>query len=276
MIPARIIQTAKHCDLTLKQRAFTTNLQLLNRDYEWCFFDNQSVDRFVDKEFPHYRALFDSFPFSIQRYDFFRYLAVYRLGGFYFDLDVLLATKLSELRTHTCVFPFEGLTFSRLLRAAGMDWQIGNYAFGATPGHPFLKAIIDNCVRAQREPSWAQAMMPGVPFLSRRSHSVLHTTGPGLVSRTLAENCGLRATVTVLFPGDVCDIESWNRFGDFGIHFMDGTWRPPVGLVRRRMTLRYEAWSMRRLIRKSRRFGKARSVGGRTGKCRVNADGVFL
>src|SRR4029077_5545531 len=137
--------------------------------------------------------------------DFFRYLAIYRLGGFYFDLDVILATDLSPLLPTGCVFPFEGLTLSRLLRSYGMDWEIGNYAFGATPGHPFLEAVIENCVRAQKDPSWVKPMMRGLPFFFRDECLVLNTTGPGLLSRTLAENAELATTVTVLFPDDVCD-----------------------------------------------------------------------
>jgi inositol phosphorylceramide mannosyltransferase catalytic subunit len=73
------------------------NLRLLNPDYECLFFDDQQVQAFLDREFPQYRRVFDSFPVPIQRYDFFRYLAVYRHGGFYFDLDVLLASGLSDL-----------------------------------------------------------------------------------------------------------------------------------------------------------------------------------
>ena len=37
-----------------------------------------------------------------------------------------------------------------------------------------------------------------------------------MITRTLAENAELAKTVTVLFPDDVCDLDSWNRFGDCG------------------------------------------------------------
>ena len=251
-IPARIIQTGKERDLPLKQRAFSTNLRLLNPGYEWCFFSDDEVERFVDAEFPQYRPTFDAFAFPIQRYDFFRYLAVYRLGGFYFDLDVLLARPLESLRAHECVFPFEGLTFSRLIRAHGIDWEIGNFAFGATPHHPFLKAVIENCVTAQNDRGWVRAMMRGVPPLSRPDYQVLVTTGPGLLSRTFAENPQLASSVTVLFPDDVSDTSAWNRFGDFGVHLMEGSWRPRMSRLRRRLAQRVEAWTLKRLIQHRR------------------------
>lgn len=259
LIPTRIIQTAKDRNLSLKQRAMATNLRLLNPEYDCLFFDNEEVERFIDREFPQYRQVFDSFRFPIQRYDFFRYLAVYRLGGFYFDLDVLLASELSSLLPSGCVFPFEGLTFSHLLRSYGMDWEIGNYAFGAVAGHPFLEAVVENCVRAQKDPSWAKPMMRGVPLFSRAEYYVLYTTGPGLLSRTLAENPALAETVTVLFPEDVCDVHAWNVFGNFGVHLMEGTWRPSAS-VPRRLAQKWEVWAMQRLIRQSRRLGKTRRL----------------
>src|SRR5208282_835304 len=117
----------------------------------------------------------------------------------------------SELLTRECVFPFEGLTFSHYLRTqCHMDWEIGNYAFGAAPGHPFLEKVISNCVRAQEEPEWARPMMRGLPVLSRPNYIVLNKTGPGLISRTLAENPELAGSVTILFPKDVCNSHGWN------------------------------------------------------------------
>ena len=258
-IPKRIIQTGKTAAHPLHTRAMVCNLKLLNPDYEYLFFDNQQVETFIDREFPQYRAVFDSFPFRIQRYDFFRDLAVYRYGGFYFYMDVMLASSVSSLLECDCVFPFEGITLSRFLRSRHqMDWEIGNYAFGATAGHLFLKAVIENCVRAQREPDWVKPMLRGAPLLFRSEYVVLNTTGPGLLSRTLAECPELAKTVTILFPGDVCDEENWNRFGDFGVHFMDGSWRMTSSRIWRRLGQRWEHWEMQRLMKKSRELGKTR------------------
>jgi hypothetical protein len=244
----------------------TTNLRLLNPDFDYLFFDNADVEKFIDQEFPRRRRVFDAFRYPIQRYDFFRYLAIFRLGGFYFDLDVLLASDLSGLLSAGCVFPFEGLTYSSLLRDHGMDWEIGNYAFGCSPGHPFLEAVIENCVRGQRDPDWVKPMMRGVPLLSRAEYHVLYTTGPGLVSRTLAESPSLASEITVLFPDDVCDALNWNTFGDIGVHLTEGTWRPTGRPVQRRLAQRLEAWKLKRVIRKGKRLGKTRRVVGSPGE----------
>jgi hypothetical protein len=258
-IPKRIIQTGKNAQQPLRTRAMVCNLRLLNPDYEYLFFDNYQVGRFIDSEFPQYRKVFDSFQFSIQRYDFFRYLAVYRHGGFYFDLDVMLASGLSSLLECSCVFPFEGLTLSRFLRDnRNIDWEIGNYAFGAAPGHLFLEAVIENCVRAQREPGWVKPMLRGFPLLFRSESLILNTTGPGLLSRTFVENPELAKTVTVLFPDDVCDPANWNRFGDLGIHFMEGSWRMRGGRAHRRLAQHWENWKLRGLLKQSLRMGRTR------------------
>lgn len=258
-IPKRIIQTGKSLLQPLRTRAMTKSIRLLNPDCEYMFFDDEDVNTFVSENFPQHRAVFDAFAYPIQRYDLFRYLAVYHYGGFYFDTDVLLAESISPLLESGCVFPFEGLTFSRFLRAKyQMDWQIGNYAFGAAPKHPFLAAIIENCLRAQRDPAWVKPMMRGLPLLSKPEFFVLNTTGPGLISRTVAENPDLACTMKILFPDDVCDFEKWNRFGEFGIHLMDGSWRLKMGRWRRRLAQNWEARALQRLIRESATNGKTR------------------
>src|SRR5271166_138451 len=179
-IPRRIIQTAKSRDLPLLARAAAMNLRLLNPDFEYLFFDDAQVEEFIDAQFPQYRSMVDAFPVRIQRYDLFRYLAIYRVGGFYFDTDVILASPLEDLREFGCVFPFEHLGINRFLsKEYGMDWEVGNYAFGAAAGHPFLKAIIENCVRAQQHPEWAAKMLKSIPRMFRREALVLATTGPG-------------------------------------------------------------------------------------------------
>jgi hypothetical protein len=258
-IPKRIIQTGKNRALPLLARVSEANLRSLNPEFEHVFFDDEGVQKFIDKEFPQYRAIFDGFPYRIQRYDFFRYLAVYRLGGFYFDLDVFLARDLNPLLNSNCVFPFEELTMSRFLRTQhDWDWEIGNYAFGAVPGHPFLRAVIENCVRAQKEPEWVLPMLAGIPSLFRADFTVLNTTGPGLITRTLAEHPELMANVAVLFPDNICDEDQWHQFGDFGVHLMNGSWRERGGFLRRRLALMWESWVRRPMMDASRRRGPAR------------------
>lgn len=260
-IPARIIQTGKDRALSPLAKAAATNLKLLHPDWEYLFFDDDEIRRFVATEFPQYQAVFDRFPQMIQRIDFFRYLAVFRLGGFYFDLDVFLSESLQPLLDHACVFPFEELSLSRFLgERHQMDWEIGNYAFGSAAGHPYLAAVIENCVRSQETPAWVQPMMEGIPRIFRSEYEVLNTTGPGLLSRTLAEHPDAAGDFTVLFPEDVRDPKGWHQFGIFGVHLMDGSWRTSGGYLRRRLMWAWESWSRRRLTPASSKRGPRRTV----------------
>jgi len=260
-IPKRIIQflMGKHVHLTLRHQAVMSNIRLLHPDYEYLFFDDAKVAAFIDNEFPQYREVFDSFLFPIQQCDLFRYLAIFHYGGFYFDLDVLLASCLSPLLRQSCVFPFEALTVSHFMRQTlKMDWQIGNYAFGAVPGHPFIEAIIGNCIKAWRDPSWVKPMMRGSPPLVKDEFFVINSTGPGLVSRTLAENRSLASTVTVLFPDDVCDRTNWHHFGDYGIHLSEGFWRRKRSVVSYKITNYCWRCMTQWRLRESRKLGKSR------------------
>lgn len=260
-IPRRIIQTEKSRDLPLLPKAATTNLRLLNPSFEYLFFDDDQVEKFIDAEFPQYKSVFDSFPARIQRYDFFRYLAVYRLGGFYFDTDVLLASGIDDLLQFGCVFPFEHLTVHNFLRREyGMDWEVGNYAFGAVPGHPFLDAIIKNCVRAAKDPEWSRPMLKSIPRMFRDDYYVLVTSGPSLVSRTLAEYRGASGQVKVLFPNDVCDQNSWYCVGDYGVHLQAGTWRKHKRAMYRVLHRLWEAKARRALSKNSLGRGGKRSL----------------
>jgi mannosyltransferase OCH1-like enzyme len=262
-IPKRIIHVwgAGERDLSLLSKAAIANVRLLNPDFEYLFFDDNRIEDFINEHFPEYRGPFHSFRHPIQRYDFFRYLAIYHFGGFYLDLDVFLASGLSGLLDFGCVFPFEELTINRFLRREyGMDWEIANFAFGAAPGHPFIHAIIKNCVKGQKDPEWARAMMRSIPRIFCDEYYVPNTTGPGAVSRTLAEYPDAAVQVKVLFPENVCDPTSWHRFGTFGVHLMDGKWRKRKGILRRRLSAVWYEWRMKKLLEESLRLGKSRSL----------------
>src|SRR6266478_3599335 len=106
MIPKLIIETGP-ANLPLLLRSAIVNVKLLHPTFEYRFYDDWMVESFIAQEFPEYRSIYDSFQYRIQKYDFFRYLAIYRYGGFYLDLDVFLARDLTPLLTSGCVFPFE-------------------------------------------------------------------------------------------------------------------------------------------------------------------------
>lgn len=260
MIPKLIIQTGPP-KLPLLLKSAMVCAKLLHPEFEYRFFDDAMIEAFVAEHFPDYEAEYRSFRFRIQKYDFFRYLAVYHFGGFYLDLDVFLARSLEPLLSKPCVFPFEELAEGRYFwDRFQMDWLMGNYAFGAEPGHPFMAALIQNCLRAKREPEWVQPMMRGIPHSLQDEFYILNTTGPGMVSRTFAENPQLAGQVDILFPADVCAPETWHHFGDYGAHHMVGSWRRGKGYLDRLLIRLWGHSNMRRLLREGRARGQRRTV----------------
>lgn len=202
-------------------------MKLLNPDFEYHFFDDADVDAFIREHFPQYRDVFNGFKYRIQQVDFFRYLAIYHFGGFYFDLDVLLFEGLEKLLRFGCVFPFERIGISAYFKKKyNMHWDIGNYAFAAKKRHPFLEKIIENCCRTQKDFGYVKSILKSMPAILRKENYALCTTGPLLVTKTYAENCQLHSEVKILMPEDICDRRNWNKFGEYGLHLMNGSWRP--------------------------------------------------
>lgn len=259
MIPRRIVHVygappGAPDELPLAAQTAVANARLLHPDFEHVLFDRQAISDLLRDSFPEYLDVFMAFEQPIQRFDFFRYLAIYRFGGFYLDLDVYLAHSLEPLLQHDCVFPFEELTiYDHMRHGHGVDWDVANYAFGAAPGHPFIRAVIENCVRGVRDPRWRNEMLRSIPRWARQPYVAPASTGPGLVSRTLAERPDLAPGVTVLFPRDVCCQNGWHTFGEFGVHLMQGSWRRRSGFVRDRLT----RWWERRAIARAVSFGQA-------------------
>jgi hypothetical protein len=259
-IPRRIIQLGRGEPLPTLQLASAAGIRALHPDWEYRFFDDASMLDFVRAEYPDFLATYAGFPRNIQRVDFFRYLVIHRLGGFYFDLDVFLARSLEPLLVAPAVFPCEGLTLSRHLRRLGMDWEPGNYAFGAAAGHPFLAKVIENCVRAQRDPLWLRPMLADIPALFRSDFVVLNSTGPGLLARTYAENPHLVRDLQILCPGDVSERANWFLFGDYGFHLMEGSWRRNRNNLKERIERAWKTFRRKRQAGESRALGALRPV----------------
>lgn len=141
-----------------------------------------------------------------------------------------------------------------------MDWEVGNYGFGAAAGHPFLKAIIDDCVRAQQYPEWADPMLKSIPRMFRSEEFVLATTGPRLVFPDTGRVSGYQRTGESVIPEDVCDRNSWHRSGAYGVHLKIGAWRRRERLVRRVLHRDWEAWIRKLLLKESLKRGGKRAA----------------
>ncbi len=231
MIPRRIIQTWKTREFPRRYRAFHRRLRKLHPDYEFVHFTDDEVDAFIRREYPEYAAAFDALPDVISRIDLFRLLAVHKLGGFYLDMDVLMRRSLEELRTHPCVFPYERHPDPYFAARHGTIEMIGQYAFGARPGHPFLLACADNIRRFALEPGSrdlpTDTQLASIPWMYGNAHTlrVLYSAGPGMITRTFIESPAAREGMKIIAAVDP-DEQKKIRFcfGSFGSHQMTSSW----------------------------------------------------
>jgi len=226
MIPKRIIQIWKSDQPPRRYQDSIGRLRTLHPDFEHLLYSDDSMEAFVEERYPELLEFYRSLRFPIQRADLYRILAVLALGGFYFDLDVNIVRPLDDLLSYDAVFPFEKRNTDALLQEVyGFGDLLGNYAFGARAGHPFLRAVVDNIVRAVSDPAWA-AVPEAKKDKTRMVRTVFYTTGPVLLTRTYVERSDLAASVHILYPENPDDRTGWDRFGDYGTHDRDSNWLP--------------------------------------------------
>jgi inositol phosphorylceramide mannosyltransferase catalytic subunit len=212
MIPKLIHQTAKTADIPEKWRAYQKRLRDLHPDWEYKLWTDVDNLAFVKAEFPDFLDIFVALPKNIMRADVIRYLLMYRLGGFYLDLDYEML-KPFDLTHHECVLPWEG-------DELGPDKDnICNAIFASAPGHPFFKMVIDEL----------KANPPLDP-----SSDPLNTTGPAFISRIFhqvpRDEWNIHTPARVLFspktPRNPREYRAILRSGaSYGIHHCHGTWR---------------------------------------------------
>jgi len=143
-------------------------------------------------------------------------------GGFYLDMDMEIERSMESLRGKGCVVPWEG-------------GAAGNYAFGATRGHPFIRHVIETLVAGAG--GWRDGGSGGGSGGGNGGGGggggedsegpnavdlIMHGTGPQIIERALnTAPPPLRAQVELLRPTS----GAWYLFGDVGRHGMSGSWR---------------------------------------------------
>ena len=96
IIPKKILQTYK--SLNSVPSYVVNNIKRLNKDWEYCFYDdNQCID-FLQKEFgSSFVEKFNSFEKGAHKSDLFRLCWLYVNGGVYIDIDTELIVPLDDV-----------------------------------------------------------------------------------------------------------------------------------------------------------------------------------
>lgn len=146
-------------------RAARYSCQKLNPDFVFQLWTDEDARNFIEREFGKLAlANYDSYPYSIERVDAFRYYLLYRLGGIYMDLDVGCHQSLRPLLRYEALFPETD--------PAG----ISNDFMVSRPGHPFFASLI----KALPDNNWRYLMGTKYP-------TVMFSTGPAFVDLQLLD-----------------------------------------------------------------------------------------
>jgi hypothetical protein len=246
-IPRTIIQTWKTEALPFPLSAFAKRLRALNPGFEYRLFSDADAEAFVRDDYPDFEPAWRALRTPVERADLFRVLAVHRFGGFYFDLDVIMNRPLDPLVEYSCVFPFENMADPYTAANFGITEQLGQYAFGAAPGHPLLRAYAENIRRVALDPlaGAPRAAIERYPS-ANEAVRIIMSTGPGMLGRTLGQQPELGRGMKVIAATPLGGGKRLKYcFGAFGSHAMLGTFGWRTGQKKAagyRSVLKYAAW----------------------------------
>ena len=217
-IPKIIIQTWKTNNVPQRYMPLIDSVKQHNPDYEYLFFTDESIEKFFKTHYPEYWNTYNNLPIKIQKIDFFRYVAVYHYGGFYLDLDISVLKPFDPLLRNSCVFPVDEYIDMRVCKHPrykpycdrGHNFLLGQYAFAASPKHPFIKSLIDHIHTNLNK------YIRQVDFNSE--DYIYKTTGPDFVT-DIYINYKNKNGIKILDNG------RRQYFGDYARHNYFGTWK---------------------------------------------------
>lgn len=219
-IPKIIIQTWKTHDIPNNYKSDVNSLKKLNPDFEYKFFSDEEIVKFLKEFYPEYYKTYQKLPIKIQKIDFFRYIAVYHYGGFYFDLDITGLFPLDEILNNQCVFPIDEFLSNHMCNHKrykyycdhGQTFLLGQYAFGARPKDPFIKRLM-NHIHSNID-TYVSMYEPGKPY----ENYVYKTTGPDFVTDIYMDYDD-KSSVQIL------EYDKRQYFGKYARHNYRGTWK---------------------------------------------------
>lgn len=220
-IPKIIIQTWKDNNIPKRYEKLILSLKKHNPNYKYMFFSDNDIEEFLKTHYPKYYETFLKLPVIIQKIDFFRYIAIYHYGGFYFDLDIECYKNFDDLLNYECIFGIDTYinkylmcNIERFKYFCKNPYLVGQYAFGAKPKNAFIKLLIDNIHN--------NIDIIGEKYYKlndkKNLNYVYDTTGPDYVSK-IYYNYNYSDKITILDNGKK------QYFGDYARHKFMGTWK---------------------------------------------------
>lgn len=138
MIPKIIWQTYKDSfeDLPSYAKKTAQTWKDLNPEYRYIYMNDKDIERFVLKYYGiDWYNIITKCPIGVMKSDIWRYLVIYKYGGFYIDLDTICTKPLKEWVNNNK---------SLIICVDDDQLTYGQYAFAASPSNGALKKVIDN------------------------------------------------------------------------------------------------------------------------------------
>jgi hypothetical protein len=246
--PKTIIQTSPNKEISARAdwEYYHITLRQKNPHYKFLHFDDEEALAFIEEHFSGtvlHRTYLEVTP--IMKADLFRLAAIYILGGFYMDMDMLSKQSFDPLidmlpggsePKYGAVFPkewwmstpsFTDMFPGRAPQDPEDHWQVGNYAFCAMPYHPFVKDVLEETiVRSIR-------LMQNKQEEDITDIDILATTGPYVLTEVYhrGRKEGKYADVYHI-GGDTAEPvqkrthggNDWHKFGPFAEHMLSHSW----------------------------------------------------
>ena len=139
-------------------------------NWAYRFWQKESIEDFINANFPYFISVYRNYPFNVQRWDAIRYLLLYHYGGLYVDIDYeCLANFDLLLQNADCCMGLEpyhhALEHHRTL-------IVGNALMASTSAHRYFELIIEDMIKNKN-----------TIFSEFYKLQILESTGPFLTTR---------------------------------------------------------------------------------------------
>ena len=207
MIPKIIHQTWKTKDIPDNWKHAVESCKKNNKNYKYILWTDETMDKFIKKNFFYFYKTYKAYKYHIQRCDVFRYFVLYKYGGIYLDMDIVCNKKLDDLLDNDIV----------LAHSTNVETTFTNAFYMVIPNHPFIKFCIDNLTKN----------MYNYSLFGKFLH-VMYSTGPLFLTKMI-DNYGKIPKLYVLskkeFAGDcnVCN-ENTCKGGTYFTNIQGNSW----------------------------------------------------
>jgi len=156
--------------------------------WQYEFWNGERMKAFIDNHYPFLKDIYMNYKYKIQRWDFIRYLILYKFGGMYVDFDFECLDSFDDYLTdYICYFAKEPEQHRVLSKK---DMLFSNALMVTPPGHPFFKYVITHL---QTTP---------VVYTGNKFIDVMHSTGPAMLINQY-EKYGNKSEIDFFSPEQV-------------------------------------------------------------------------